>query len=194
MSVSLCTLALSSINTNVWLCGYLGRWMWMKPAVDVCLCHVKRVHSGVCACPYVTMRVWWGHQLIRETDGVGPGGDNPIRSLKRRDRPRSRKYDLIMGTLWPCAERPVPGGWQVCTQTHTHTTAHTHNKPGCLEADTTPRATLHKYRRDCSEELLNALVWGRSTDIRVVWVCTYAHQRGVGGRKEGLRSSCPLTT
>lgn len=79
-------------------------------------------------------------------------------------------------------------------QTHTHTTAHTHNKPGCLEADTTPRATLHKYRRDCSEELLNTLVWGRNTDIRVVWVCTYAHQRGVGGRKEGLRSSCPLTT
>lgn len=49
-------------------------------------------------------------QLITETDGVGPGADNPIRSLQRRDRPRNRKYDLIKGTLWPCAECPVPGG------------------------------------------------------------------------------------
>lgn len=79
--------------------------------MDVCLCQVKQVYGlAACVCAYVTMRVRWGHQLIKETDGVGPGADNPIRSLKRCDRPRSRKYDLIKGTLWPCAERPVPEG------------------------------------------------------------------------------------
>ena len=79
--------------------------------MDVCLCQVKQVYSVcVCVCVYVSMYVLWGHQLIRENDGVGPGADNPIRSLQRRERLRSRKYDLIKGTLWPCVERPVPGG------------------------------------------------------------------------------------
>lgn len=130
--------------------------MWTKAFVDVRLYQVKQIYS-LCACVCATMHVWWGHQLIRETDGVGPGADNPIRCLKRCDRLRSRKYDLIKGTLWPCAERPVPGGWQVCAHTQKYTDIY--NKPVCLDTDTsTHRAQTEKlllyWKHWCGAETL----------------------------------------
>lgn len=70
----------------------------------MCVCVTMHVCECVCEC------VQGGHQLISETDGVGPDAGNPIRSLKPCDRPRSRKYDLIKRTLRPCAGHPVPEG------------------------------------------------------------------------------------
>lgn len=145
--------------------------MRIKSCVDERLCQVKQAYSlhacreCVCLRACAAMYVWWGHQLIREMNGVWPGTDNPIRRLKRCDRLRSRKYDLIKGTLWPCAACPVPKGWQVWL--HTNTDIDTFNKT-CLPKHWYKRMTTVYTNADKTDPSNHSKHWSEICDLNVL--------------------------